>query len=119
MITEDGLSITSRSGPQCWPHTLKLEIVRRLGAALNQLNMNENKAEALRETSQQVALQHVDYTPGVVIRSNTRWSLKSESYKTFVKELATLIQYGAQLRSQFQDTNMEVSRLPLSLKVAQ
>lgn len=46
--------MTSRSGPECQLHTLKLEIVRRLGAALTQLNVSENNAETPRETSQQV-----------------------------------------------------------------
>ena len=45
-MIEDGLSITSSSGPECWPHTLKkLQTVRWLGA-LNQLNMQGSGAEA-------------------------------------------------------------------------
>ncbi len=124
VITEDGWSITSRSGPERWPHTSKLEIVRCwLGAAWNQLNTYED--EAPRETSQQVA-----YSTSITLRGCCGparcqrprqfkvWKL-GEKKKTFDKEMATLIQYGAQLRSQFQDTNMEVSRLPISLKVVQ
>lgn len=79
----------------------------------------KTKAEALRGNVATSRLQLLHYAPAGVVRSGTRWSFKSGSCKTFVEELGTLIQYGAQLRSQFQDPNTEVSRRPISLKVAQ
>lgn len=38
--------------------------------------------------------------------------------KVVGRRCQSLIQYGARLRSKFQDTNTEVSRLPIPLKVA-
>lgn len=75
----------------------------------------------VEKTSQQVAYSAsiTRRRPSSSARAAPAEVLESgEATRAFAKELATLIQYGAQLRSQFQDTNTEVSRRPISLKAA-
>lgn len=79
-----------------------------------------NETEAPRKKAQQVA-----YSESISFRlsSSARkaaeksWPVKVVQHLSRIRQL--WFQYGARLRSRFQDTNMEVSRLPISLKVAQ
>lgn len=69
-----------------------------------------NRRKALRKQS--------PYNASISGKGAKNWVFSILFGKVVGRRCQSLIQYGARLRSKFQDTNMEVSRLPIPLKVA-
>lgn len=128
VITEDGLSITSSSGPQRWAHGLKLGDCPLTPSCCMKLTYTKEEEGGergreekitLRKQTESVAKKHSPYNASISSEVALNFVFPCPSFgKVVGRRCQSLIQYGARLRSKFQDTNMEVSRLPIPLKVA-
>lgn len=109
VITEDGLSITSRSGPECWPHSLKLgdcsptprcmklRTCTEKGASREEGEKNPRRSPHHNTHGTRSPITRPFHVGGGVRRSEARKSSRLESCAEEMPKV--LIQYGAQLRS--------------------